>query len=253
MARARRRGAPPPFLFVNPDIYRFLESASGILVAWSCLFTAITSIRALRRWRQHAGPAPDSAVYTELAGLPLTILQPICFVWAAVTADWRSILLFVWWGPGFVIAAVAVVLAKRRGRAIDWYPYRYAISILCKGYYLAYMAVFLRRSMYGMIFAFSVWIINDQYEKAFLSLDADRVRRTFDDRWLFRIAYPAGLLVPWFAQDMPHRTFALLYGTTLLFLWLAGIHRVARAGLLRRRPADPSLLRNMVYFPRLRR
>ena len=46
-------------------------------------------------------------------------------------------------------------------------------------------------------FAFSVWIINDQYEKACMSLDADRLRRTFDDGWLFRLLYPAGLLIPW--------------------------------------------------------
>lgn len=237
---------------MNQDIYRFLEAAAPVLFFWSCLFTAITSLRVIRRLRRRSGPEPDSAVYTEAAGLPLTLLQPVCFLWAAVTGDWRSMLLFAWWGPGFVFAAVAVILSKRRGRPIDWYPYRYAISVLCKAYYLAYMAVFLWHSMSGMVFAFSVWIINDQYEKAFLSLDADRLRRTFDDRWLFRIAYPAGLLVPWFAPQLAFRTFALVYGPVLLILWLAGIRHVARAGLLRRRPTDPSLLRNMVYFTRLR-
>jgi hypothetical protein len=126
------------------------------------------------------------------------------------------------------------------------------ISFLCKGTYLLYMAVFLSRRMPGMIFAFSVWIMNDQYEKAALSFDADRLRRTFDDHWLFRLAYPAGLLTPWLLRDTPNRTFALVYGTALLALWIGGIARVNRRGLLRRRPADPSLLRNMVYFDRLR-
>src|ERR1044071_1888497 len=169
---------------LNPDIYRFIEGASRYLVLWSFVFTVITSLRAIRRFRRGAGAEPDSAVYTELAGLPLTVLQPICFVWAAVTGDWRSMLLFVWWGPGFVAAVVAVIVSKARGVQIDWHPYRYVISVLCKGYYLIYMAVFVWRSMPGMIFAFSVWIINDQCEKALLSLDADRLRRTFDDWWL---------------------------------------------------------------------
>jgi len=238
---------------MNPAIYGFLEAASPYLVLWSALFTAVTAVRLWRRVRRGAGRLPDSAVYTELAGLPLTLLQPVCFVWAVVTLDALSALLFLWWGPGFVITAVVYIRAKRHGRTIDWHPLRYVISYLCKGYYLAYMAVFLWKGMPGMVFAFSVWIINDQFEKAVLSLDADRLRRTFDDHWLFRIAYPAGLLIPWIAPFTPNRPFALAYGTILLALWVAGIRSVARRGLLRTRPADPSLLRNMVYFPRLRR
>lgn len=39
------------------------------------------------------------------------------------------------------------------------------ISIVCKGYYLAYMVVFFARSMPGMIFAFSVWTIGDRLRR----------------------------------------------------------------------------------------
>ncbi len=236
----------------NPDIYRFMEAASPWLVLWSFVFTIYTMVRTIRRLRRGAGAQPDNAVYTELAGLPLTALQPVCFVWAALTRDWWSMLLFLWWGPGFAGIIVAIVVSRLRGVTIDWHPYRYVISVLCKGTYLAYVAVFLARSMPGMIFAFSVWIINDQCEKAWLSLDADRLRRTFEDGWLFRIAYAAGLLTPCVAPGMPNRPFAIVYGTGLALLWLGGILHVHRMGLLRRRPLDPSLLRNMVYFPRLR-
>jgi hypothetical protein len=103
-----------------------------------------------------------------------------------------------------------------------------------------------------MMFAFSVWIINDQYEKAFMSLDTDRTRRTFHDRWLFRVLYPAGLLVPVFFADTPLRLFSLCYGLILLGLWVAGLVFVARRGAFFALPEDPSLLRNMVYFPQLR-
>ena len=238
---------------MNRAIFLFMEHASPYLVLWSSVFTLLTVVRLGARLRRGISRVPDSAAVTELAGLPLTFMQPVCFVWAVATRDWLSALLFLWWGPGFVAAVVAVIVSKVKGFAIDWHPLRYVISYLCKGYYLAYTAVFFTLGMPGMMFAFSVWIINDQFEKAFMSLDADRLRRTFDDHWLFRILYPAGLLVPWFAPATPHRPFAVVYGAGLLLLWLGGIVYVRRKGLLRERPSDPSLLRNMVYFPRLPR
>ena len=162
-------------------------------------------------------------------------------------------LLFLWWGPGFVVVALAVVIAKARRKAIDWYPWRDLISFLCKGYYLAYVAAFLLMQTPTILFAFSVWIINDQYEKAFMSSDADRLRRTFDDFWLSRVLYPAGLLTPYLFTGMPYRTLFIVYGTGLFAAWILGIFYVWRKGLLREHPADPSLLRNMVYFRKLRR
>lgn len=43
-----------------------------------------------------------------------------------------------------------------------------------------------------------------------------------------------------------------IYGTVLLVAWLGGVFYVRNKGFLRQRPKDPSLLRNMVYFPKLR-
>lgn len=237
---------------MSPEIYEFLERASVVLILWSFSFTLIHSIRIVRRIGKGVGRVRDNAVLTELAGLPLTVLQSVAFVMAAIHADWLSMLLFLWWGPGFVVVLALVIVAHLRERRIDWHPFRYLISYLCKLYYLAYMVVFLLHHMPGMIFAFSVWIINDQYEKAFMSLDADRTRRTFHDRWLFRVLYPAGLLIPLFFTETPLRWFSIGYGLALLGLWLAGLVYVSRQGALFRLPEDPSLLRNMVYFPKLR-
>ena len=238
---------------INRHIYDFMEAAAPVLVFWSFAFTLITSARIALRIRRGVSRVGDSMALTELAGLPLTLLQPVCFVWAVLGKDPLSALLFLWWGPGFVATAIAVIVTKSRGKSIDWHPWRYLISFLCKLYYLAYEATFLLLGMPGMLFAFSVWIINDQYEKAFMSLDADRLRRTFDDHWLFRILYPAGLLTPYFAPAMSFRAFSLVYGTALLVLWLAGVAYVRRAGLLFERPSDPTLLRNMIYFARRER
>src|SRR5262249_44829768 len=153
---------------------------------------------------------------------------------------------------GFVTVVVLLIIARVRRRRIDWHPYRLLISYLCKLTYLAYMVTFFLYQMPGMMFAFSVWIINDQYEKLFLSLDADRTRRTFHDLWLFRLLYPAGLLVPLFSATTPLRVFSIGYGVCLLGLWIAGLVHVARQGEFFQLPPDPSLLRNMVYFPKLR-
>lgn len=237
---------------MNPAIYQFIERSAPFIALWLSLFTLVTAWRALQRVRRGVDRVPDSVLFTELPGLPIAALQTICFVWALISFDWLSVLLFLWWGPGFVALAVLYVRAKRRGIPIDWYPYRYLISWLCKGTYLFYAAVFALFGMWGTLFVLSAWIINDQIEKAFLSLDADRLRRTFDDAWLFRILYPAGLLVPWFVPGLPYGGLLAAYGAVLLVAWLCGIFYVLRKGSLLIRPRDPSLLRNMVYFRKLR-
>jgi hypothetical protein len=48
------------------------------------------------------------------------------------------------------------------------------------------------------------------------------------------------------------RMFSIGYGLVLLFLWGAGLVYVSSHGEFFELPRDPSLLRNMVYFPRLR-
>lgn len=63
-----------------------------------------------------------------------------------------------------------------------------------------------------------------------MSQDADRTRRTFHDLWVPRVLYPAGLLTPWFATALPLRGLCLVYGMTLLGLWIAGLVFVARRG-----------------------
>ncbi len=237
---------------MSSEISRFLEQSSPLLILWSFAFTLLHSVRIARRLWRGMGKAPDNAVLTELAGLPLTILQTVAFVLAVLYGDWLSMVLFLWWGPGFVTVLALVIVARVRRRRIDWHPFRYLISYLCKLYYLAYMVMFFLHHMPGMMFAFSVWIINDQCEKAFMSLDADRTRRTFHDRWLFRVLYPAGLLIPLLFPETPLRFFSIGYGLALLGLWVAGLVYVLRRGAFFRLPEDPSLLRNMVYFPKLR-
>jgi hypothetical protein len=63
-----------------------------------------------------------------------------------------------------------------------------------------------------------------------LSLDADRTRRNLDEGRIFRLLYPAALLIPIFFPQTPLRTFSIAYGLLLLGLWAAGLAYVGRRG-----------------------
>ena len=66
---------------------------------------------------------------------------------------------------GLVATVIAVTVFKGRGKAL-MFRLRTPISWACKISYLAYIAVFAWLRMPQAIFAFSVWILNDQVEKA---------------------------------------------------------------------------------------
>lgn len=237
---------------MSPRVLAFFESSARWMIAWFALFTCVNAVRIARRLGSEAPPARDNAGLTELAGLPLTFLQPVLFVLAAAAKDAPGMLLFLWWGPGFVATLVILLVARLRGWRIDWSRLARPISWACKLWYVAYAAVFWHYREPLLAFAFSVWIMNDQIEKLFMSLDADRTRRTFDDKWIVRVLYPAGLLLPLFAPTMPWRPWLAAYGVALLLAWIAGLAHVYRKGKFFELPEDPSLLRNMVYFGRLR-
>ena len=231
---------------------QYMETYATFMLAWFALFSCINCLRISRRILKGAPVAKDSAGFTELAGLPLTAIQPICFAKAASAGSLAGMAFFLWWGPGFVLTIFAVLIARILKKRIDWKPLSQPISWACKLYYLAYIAAFFAYGVPILVFVFSVWIINDQIEKLFMSLDADRTRRTFDDKWIVRICYPLGLLVPLFSAEMPYRAVMSVYGLVLLLVWLMGLRFVYRQGKFFALPEDPSLLRNMIYFGLLR-
>src|SRR5262249_50699954 len=106
---------------MQADIYKSLEAAAPYLVFWSCAFTLLTTVRIGLKVRRGAGQVPDNAVLTELAGLPLAVMLSVSFVRAALGLDWFSLLLFLWWGPGFVATLLVLLAARLRRRRIDWH------------------------------------------------------------------------------------------------------------------------------------
>lgn len=227
--------------------YLFMESSAIWFVVWSGAFTMLALYRIVRVYALNIPTAADGPIATELAGLPLTFAHVVAFAMAVAVADVWSMFIFLWWGPGFVFIVIFYLWARARRYRIDWHPWRKPISWACKLNYWAIVLVMAYKGMWMMTFAYSVWIINDQMVRLFLASDADRLRRTLDDFWLPRLAYPAGLLIPLFVE-LPGRLGLVAFAMVLLTLWMVGIVRVVAIGRLRDRPEDSELLRNMIYF-----
>ena len=227
--------------------FQFMESSAVWFVTWSFAFSLLAFYRIFRVFGLGLPGAADGPIATELAGLPLTFAHVVAFYLAAVQSDLLSMLVFLWWGPGFVSIVIFYLVAKSRKYTIDWYPWRKLIAWSCKLNYWAIVIIMAYKGMWLMTFAYSVWIVNDQVVRLFLANDADRLRRTLDDFWLPRLAYPLGLLIPLFFP-LPGRLWLICYGMILLTLWCVGVVRVMSLRLLRVRPEDIGLLRNMIYF-----
>lgn len=233
---------------LNREIYQLMESTAPWLIIWIAVFALLNLRRIQQHRRRDQGPGGHSVLFVEAAGLPLALMHTVCFVKAIQLGDWLSVLLFAWWGPGFIGIAWFYLKRQKQQRRINWHPLRHLIAWACKLNYLFFLVIYAWFGLWQTLFVFSIWIINDQIGMLWISDDADRLRRTLDDGWLVRLAYPAGLFIPLFTADFPARWYCLLLGVALSGLWIAGIVRVCRLGKLRWRPDDPSLLRNMVYF-----
>lgn len=192
----------------------------------------------------------DSMFFTEAIGLPVTFGQPVVFAKALITGDWLGMLVTLWWGPGFLVIVALVLWSKAKKRTIEWGRSGQVISWVCKLTYLVYIGLAMAWAMPKLAFVLSAWIASDQMEKNFASLDADRARRTFHDFWLIRILYPAFLLSPMYFGLGP---IYVTYGLVLFVSWAAGLAYVWRQGEFMNLPEDPTLLRNMLYFRKLKK
>lgn len=216
----------------------------GVLI-WLMLFLPIILIKIVVLRRRGIMKASDSMYFTEAIGLPLTFGQVVVFIYALWLGDWLSVLLTVWWGPGFIWVVYRVLRSKRLKYSINWKPYATPISWLCKAVYCGYLVAAVYFGLPKLAFALSAWIASDQIDKSFASLDADRSRRSFHDYWIIRLVYPLFLLSPiWNQLHLAYQ----VYGVVLLSLWALGLWYVWRMGEFMNLPQDPTLLRNMAYF-----
>jgi len=72
---------------MSPEVVHLLDRAAPWLILWSFAFTLIHGVRIVGRFRHGPRKVPDNALLTELAGLPLTLLQSVAFAVAALHGD----------------------------------------------------------------------------------------------------------------------------------------------------------------------
>lgn len=233
---------------INKQVYEIFAQATPFLMIWLTVFFILTLARILKSKITHDGTATYSPILSELPGLPLTLLHTVAFVKAMMLQDWVSALLFIWWGPGFILTAAVVIYCKVTNTAFNWAPFGRITSYLCKVNYVLFMLVYYYLDMPLLMFIFSVWIVTDQINLAWFSNNADRTRRTFEDYWILRLLYIGLLSVPMLWPETPYRIWLITLGLAVFSLWLAAIHKVYRSGLFLQRPQGSSFLRNIVYL-----
>lgn len=233
---------------LDPSIYHFMNNMAPYLNIWVALFFIITIYKITVTQINPQKKFSYGALFSELPGLPLTLLHTVCFVKGFILHDYVSVLLFAWWGPGFIITAIWALYIKMKKIAFDWTTIGYITSIACKVEYLIFMIIYYLFDCYSIMMAFSVWIIHDQINLAWFNNNADRTRRVLEDYWIVRLAYVGFLFIPFFSSDMPNRYFSLILGLSLFILWVLAIIKVIRSGNFYFRPGHQEFLRNIIYL-----
>ncbi|MCM8541247.1 MAG: hypothetical protein NE328_13315 [Lentisphaeraceae bacterium] len=234
---------------MNKDIYLFMESNASWLCWWVLAFTFINLFKIYRRFSTGDEAKVQNTFFVEAAGIPLVLLHSVCFMKAVLTLDLLSMLLFAWWGPGFLIVATLYIVKMKQGAHLKWGKTRNLIAWVCKLNYLVFALVYWKLGSLNILFVFSIWIINDQIMMLWLSDDADRTRRCFHDFWFIRILYPLGLLIPIiYPEQFPNPEVWMCYGLFLLGIWCVGLMRLVMNKRFMSLPKDQGLLRNMTYF-----
>ena len=208
----------PTLSIMEKLIYQQFDSAALYCLYWMLPFIALTVCKVLiPKLRPHKQTLIDG----ELPSIPLVLLHSYLFVLSLIYFDPYSAVLFAWWGPGFLYVA-AIVLSKR---PCNWKKYAAFTSVACKINYVLIVGVLFYYEAYIAIYAYSVWIIQDQIKLNWFHLNADRSRRTLEDFWLFRLCYPGFLLLPFFINAFPHGYYFHALSSILLALWGCGLAR----------------------------
>lgn len=232
----------------EPDIYHYFEKASPYINIWIGVFFAFTLVRLTLFLLTQKRVKIYNTLISESTGVILVLNHTVCFFMAIMAQDLFSCLLYAWWGPGFIVTAIAVVLEKRKLLKINWARYGLITSIACKLCYVIFIAIYAWLGCYSIIFSFSIWIVNDQINLAWFCDNADRTRRTLEDYWILRVLYVGGLFVPLFLP-IPHASYLGILGVSAFLVWAISLVRLIRNGTLRIRPqGNSNFLREIVYL-----
>ena len=233
----------------QPDIYHFFESISPFLNYWLAFFFSFTLIRLSIFILTKEKISIYNSMIGEAAGILLILVHTICFFMAIYAKDIISIILFLWWGPGFLVTALLLLLSKRKIINFNWALYGRITSIACKISYIIFMAIYFYLNDWSIIYTFSFWIVHDQINLAWFCTNADRTRRTFEDFFLIRLLYLGGLFIPFFIK-IPNSQIFQPISILLFILWIFSIGRLINRGVFFNRPSGKgAFLRDIIYLP----
>ncbi len=183
----------------------------------------------------------DNLILEELSGLPFMLLHSICWY---VSRTWLDKLLFMYWGPLYIVTAYLVLFHKN----INWKPIAISSSIMCKSFYVGFVSIFWYLNMMLPIYCYSVWIMHDQVKLAWFKNNGDRTRRLFEDWFVFRIGYPLFLLLPFFNNEFFMQKTCMVLSGGLLTMWILGIARLVKNGTFFDKPKIEGFGRDIVYL-----
>lgn len=223
-------------------IYKHFDTAAVYIIAWLLPFILVTLYRVCLTDRQ---VAKEGMIAGELPGLPLVLYHTYLFGLSLHALDFISALIFLWWGPGFVILAL-LILSKKK---INWKKLALFTSVSCKINYVIIAGILWYYQCWTALFAYSVWIMHDQIKLNWFYFNADRARRVSEDYWIFRIAYPGFLSLPFFIESFPYRWYAAAIGTLLLLTWIIGLARTCTHKRFSQKPDSyTDNLRDIIYL-----
>lgn len=233
---------------LNKEIYEYMNNLAPMLNLWVAIFFVITLMRIAISILKPTKKLIYGSALSELPGLPLTLLHTVCFIKAINAHDFISILLFSWWGPGFIIIALLYIYIKFKKNRFNWKPLGLITSVACKLNYLLLIIIYFYFGCYEIITAFSIWIIHDQINLAWFADNADRTRRLTEDYWLVRVGYLAFLFLPIFITNFSYRFETLIFSLLLVVFWIFAMIKVIKNGYFKLRPSHEVFLRNIVYL-----
>lgn len=236
---------------IEPEVFTIFNQYSNYVVFWLVFFAFITLMRLVYdmyfnedspfKVNNSIKDNKDNVILEELPGITFILLHSLCFYMAKNTS---SKLIYLYWGPLFFVTAYFVLFKKDT----NWKPIAIPSSVMCKSFYVMFVAIFWYFGYMMPIYCYSIWIMSDQVRLAWWKNNADRTRRLFEDWFIPRIGYPLFLLLPFFDKTFYQREFFMGVSSVILLAWIAGIYRLVLNGTFFVQPKIDGFGRDIVYL-----
>lgn len=231
---------------IEKDVFESFNNYSHFVVWWLAFSSILTFIKIGMNKKkldhnEKLESGKENMILEEMPGITLILLHTACWCMSKETS---SKVIFSYWGPMYLVTAYYVLFKKDT----DWKQIAIPSSIMCKCFYVLFVAIFGSLGMTLPIYCYSLWIMHDQVRLAWFKNNADRSRRLFEDGFIFRIGYPLFLLLPFWDENFYHRDICMGISSAILLGWGTGIARLVKNGTFFTQPKIEGFGRDIVYM-----